>query len=97
MEYVLYAVLPILGGIVLYAVINSVVRSPGRSLAKKFVSLGNIQGKSYREVVAVCGNPTAMSSTENGKLCQWMATGYHIALLFDEEDKCVGITHEASA
>lgn len=96
MEYLLYAVLPIVGGLVLYAIIHYAVRAPGRSLSQKFVSLGNLQSKSYREIVAYCGSPTSTSAVEGGKLCQWMATGYHIALLFDENDNCLGITHNAS-
>ena len=96
MQYLLYSILPIIGGLILYAIISAGVRAPGRSLGNKFASLGNVQGKSYREIVAICGAPTSVSTVEGGKLCQWMATGYHIALLFDADDKCLGISHEAS-
>jgi hypothetical protein len=30
----------------------------------------------------------------DGYLLQWQATGYHIALQFDANGICVGVTHE---
>ena len=57
---------------------------------------GVIAGKTYDQIVAACGAPTSVSPVGDGnKLCQWMATGYHIALLFDENNVCLGISHEA--
>ena len=70
-------------------------------LASKFSALtkdtgGVIAGKTYREIVDACGAPTSVSSMGDGeKLCQWMATSYHIALLFDKDDVCIGISHES--
>ncbi len=44
---------------------------------------------------AACGAPSSVSPAgDGGKLCQWIATSYHIALLFDANDVCTGITHE---
>lgn len=86
----------IVGGIFLFLIISVIVRAPGMALSKKFVKLGNLQGKSYDEIVAACSNPNSVSAAQGGKLCQWMATGYHIALLFDADNKCLGITHNTS-
>jgi hypothetical protein len=87
-------VVPLLGGLVLFFVIGMLVKAPGRSLQSKFVSLGNLKWRSKAEIVAVVGPPNSISGAANGRtLCQWMATGYHIALLFDGET-CEGITHQ---
>ena len=49
----------------------------------------------YQQIVAACGAPSSVSPAgDGGKLCQWIATSYHIALLFDANDVCTGITHE---
>jgi hypothetical protein len=92
MEFVLL----IVGGLVLYAIISALVRVPGQNLGTKFVKLGQLKGKTKAEIVAAVGPPNAVSVAAGGKtLCQWMATGYHIALLFDDE-LCEGVTHESS-
>ena len=96
MEFLGIAILPILGGILLYYFTHAAVRAPGVALSKKFVALGNLKGKTYSEIVSACGAPNSTSAAANGKLCQWMATGYHIALLFDENDICQGITHNSA-
>ena len=61
--------------------------------------MGTLQGKTYNEIVAVVGGENAKSSTigENGKtikIRQWMSAGYHITLLFDENDNCLGVNSE---
>lgn len=92
-----YFVLPFIGGIVMYVLIASLVRTPGRVLARKFVSLGNMKGMSYSELVKTVGNCSSISDIGNGcKLRQWIVTGYHIAIVFDENDRVVKISHEAS-
>lgn len=88
-------------GLIGYLIMNVTVRAPGTLLQNKFANLtkdtgGVIAGKTYSEIVAACGAPSSVSPTgDGGKLCQWMATGYHIALLFDANNVCVGISHEA--
>ena len=63
----------------------------------KFVELGNLQGKSFKEITDKVGMPSSVSSVGDGTtLKQWMATGYHVALLFDENDICLGISSETS-
>ena len=93
-------VLPAIGGLIWYLITSAAVKAPGSILQAKFAELtkdtgGVIAGKTYAEIVEKCGAPSSVSSTgTGGKLCQWMATGYHIALLFDEENVCLGISHE---
>ena len=101
MDSILIYVGPLIGGIVLYLIISALVRAPGATLQAKFGRLtrgtnGVIKGMRYEEIVAACGTPSAVSPAgDGGKLCQWMATGYHIALLFDENNVCLGVSHEA--
>ena len=101
MEFLSIWVLPLIGGLIWYWVTQVAVKAPGDILASKFSALtkdtgGVIAGKTYREIVDACGAPASVSSMGDGqKLCQWMATSYHIALLFDENDVCLGISHEA--
>ena len=75
--------------------IGWLVKAPGRALQQKFISLGNFQGQTRKQIEAVVGPPNSISAVGNGTLCQWMATGYHIAVLFDG-DVCKGITHEVA-
>lgn len=88
-------------GLIGYLIMSALVRAPGAVLQTKFANLtketnGVIAGKTYDEIVAACGAPSAVSPTgTGGKVCQWMATGYHIALLFDENNICSGVSHEA--
>jgi hypothetical protein len=87
-----------LGGLVISGIMSALVRAPGAVLNQKFASLGDMQGKSLQEIVREVGPYSSISAmTDGGKLVQWMATGYHVALLFDERDVCKGISHEAKA
>ena len=95
-------VLSVIGFLVWHAIVNAVVKAPGNTLQNKFAKLtedtnGVIAGKTYTEIVAVCGYPNAASAIGNGStLRQWIATSYHIALVFDENDVCTGISSEVS-
>lgn len=99
MEF-LYIIGPIIGGIILYLIIHVAVKAPGTLLQTKFSMLtkdtnGVIAGKTLEEIVKACGQPSAVSAMGDGKtLRQWQSTGYHIALLFDENDVCLGISNE---
>jgi hypothetical protein len=67
-----------------------------KELQARFVSLGNLAGKKYQEIVKVVGLPNARSGVADGKfLLQWMRRGYHICLLF-KDDVCEGITREVA-
>lgn len=67
----------------------------GTLLNKKFVKLGNLRGLNYDDIVDVVGKPNAISNMANGQyLVQWIANNYHIALLFDKNNVCLGISSE---
>lgn len=97
MEMVLILALTTLGGIVFYAITQASVRASGVSLSQKFVSLGDLRGKTLDEIVSVVGEPNSTTALGNGQsLVQWQATGYLIALLFDENNICLGISSNIS-
>lgn len=71
------------------------VTAPGRELHQRFISLGDMTGKTVDEIIAVVGNPSSYSSMAGGQtLVQWQATGCHMALLFGHDGKVVKITHQ---
>lgn len=81
----------------LYAIMNALVRSPGASLQHKFQKLGTLRGRTIHSIIAEVGPPNSRSVVGDGRVvCQWMATGYHIALIFTD-DVCDGVTHEFAA
>ena len=68
---------------------------PGRNLAIKFQSLGNVIGKTFDEVVAVVGPPNARAGmAHNQILYQWHAVGYHVAIIFDAHHRVLRISSE---
>ncbi|QDT99003.1 hypothetical protein [Gimesia aquarii] len=87
-------VITLVGGLVMYAIINWVVKEPGRQLQRKFIKLGDLRGKHKDEIVQVVGPPQSISAVDESTiLLQWTATGYLIALIF-EADICKGINQE---
>lgn len=85
----------LLGVLVLYAFVTSMVKSPGLSLQGKFVSCNPLRGKPMTDIMAKCGQPTSRHAFANGlELLQWQAPGYHIALLMDDQGTCQGVTFE---
>ena len=85
-------------GVILYAIQSAAVRAPGESLRNKFVELGTLSGKKLQDITAVCGAPNAVSAVGDKRILrQWYATGYRIALLFDENDICLGVSSEISS
>lgn len=70
-------------------------RAPGRALRKRFVSLGSLKDRTRKEIVKVVGPPATETALPDGRtLLQWRATGYHIALVFERNGRCFGVTHE---
>ena len=87
----------IFGVIALGSIITFVIRSQDVSLHKKFLALGDMRGRRYDEIVAAVGQPNARSTIGNGRiLCQWMAPGFSVGLIFTD-DICDGISHEYAA
>ena len=82
----------------LYWIISAIVTAPGRDLAAKFGRIGVLEGKTKDEITSVAGPPVAISAAPGrNTILQWMATGYHIVLLFDENGVCKGVRHESRA
>jgi hypothetical protein len=76
-------------------VVPYVFRAPGRALRKRFIALGSLKGRTRREIVKAVGEPAAETPLPDGRtLLQWRATGYHIALVFEQDGRCFGVTHE---
>ena len=101
MEFALISILTTLGGILLYFLTTAFVKAPGKVLASKFASLGNMTGKTYEDIKKVVGVESSISrkAMDDGSVVtirQWMATGYHIVLLFDQNDNFIGISSETS-
>ncbi len=72
-----------------------VFRAPGRALRRRFVALGTLKGRTRREIVKAVGEPSIETPLPDGRtLLQWRATGYHIALVFEQNGRCFGVTHE---
>jgi hypothetical protein len=65
------------------------------SLNQRFLRLGTLAGRREAEIVAVVGPPQARSALPGGRyLLQWMRVGYHIALAFEPDGTCIGVTHQ---
>lgn len=74
----------------------------GYDLNRKLRALGTLRGLTAQTIIAQVGNPNSVSTKLNAEgeritIRQWIATGYHIALLFDENDVCLGVGHEFAA
>lgn len=85
-------------GALIYGVIDFIVKSPGRLLCRRFRKLGNLVGLSFNDIIYACGEPNSISTSVGTdgrpvKVVQWIEKGYHISLVFDENDVCLGINH----
>lgn len=91
----------IVGGIVIgilsiiMFILQGIDSCSGEVLQNEFAKLGKLQGKTYNTIVNAVGYPNSITQMQNGRyLAQWIATGYHIALLFNRFDVCMGISSE---
>ena len=79
----------------LAVVVPWVFRAPGRALRKRFIALGSLTGRTRREIEKAVGPAAQETPLPDGRtLLQWRATGYHIALVFEKNGRCFGVTHE---
>lgn len=93
MDKIILALVPIVEGISFFGIIQMLVKQPGSTLNRNFASLGILEGKTLEEITTACGSPNAVSTLPDEKvLYQWQALGYHISLLFDENNICMGVT-----
>jgi hypothetical protein len=66
-----------------------------RTLQNDFINLGPMTGKTANEIITIVGPPSSRSFMANNyMLLQWQETGYHIACLFDVNERFVKITSE---
>jgi hypothetical protein len=71
------------------------------TLQNKFVQMGTLAGRTQQEIINVVGPPNTTSSPGPGLiLLQWIRVGsfvggFHIALIFDENGVCGGVTHQS--
>lgn len=89
------AILAILIGGVMLAVVLS--GSGSRQLQQRFIEMGELQGKTLDEILIKVGQPNLMTAAQDGKIYQWKRPKYRIALLFDKNNICKGVTHEMTA
>jgi hypothetical protein len=72
-----------------------ILRTPGRTLRRRFVALGSLKGRPRREIEKAVGPAAQVTELPDGRtLLQWRAMGYHIALVFEKNGRCGGVTHE---
>ena len=80
---ILYALMFLLIGAILRFIILSIAKTSGRKIRRKFVSLGDMKGKSFEEIKNKCGNPRLIfDKTENGFTALWGSFGYAIEIEF---------------
>ena len=85
----------LVGAVVISFGVPYVFRAPGRALRKRFVALGTLKGRKRAEIIRAVGQPASVTPLPDGRtLLQWRATGYHIALVFEKNGTCFGVTHE---
>ena len=71
------------------------------TLQNKFVQMGTLAGRTQEEIISVVGSPNTTSSPGPGlTLMQWIRVGsfvgsFHIALIFDKNGVCGGVTHQS--
>jgi len=85
--------------IVLIAIVLSYGSSAakGNSLRRGMIRLDDVTLHTYDEIVATLGKPNALATVGNGiELAQWMSGGYHVAMSFGPDGKCLGIDSEVS-
>ena len=82
-------------GLILYVFIKFIVCIPGILLKNKFN--GDMTGMTLDEISKVCGQPNSIHYGYGYILCQWQATGYHIALQFDNQKNFKTIMSESSS
>ena len=75
-------------GAILRFIILSIVKTSGRKIRRKFISLGDMKGKSFEEIKAICGNPRLIfDKTDNGFTALWGSFGYAIEVEFIDGKK----------
>ena len=90
-----FVLLCLLIGAVLYFIIRGIAKSAGNSLRRKFISLGDMQGKTYTEIVKKVGSPKLTHYGKDGNyFCVWAKYGYAMEIEFTKEGKFLLISKE---
>ena len=97
----MYGFIGIIGGLVFFFFFIRAMKMPSDTLQKKFISLGNIIGKTYQEIAAVVGlanaeSPSVTADGEPATVRQWFRTDYNVSLVFDQNNICVGKSQDIS-
>lgn len=75
-------------------IIDGVPKAEARELQAKFISLGELRGKTYAQIVRVAGRPQSRAGIDDSRYsCSWNTQKYHITLQFNG-DICEGVTSE---
>lgn len=82
------------GVAILVTVFNWILPDGSKTLQKKFVSLGNMKGKTLQEIVSVAGGYQLMESNPSGKAYTWSKPKYSIKLGFDLNNVCTSVLGE---
>lgn len=78
------------------AALHDADNSAGSKLAWKFFGLGKLKGKGVNVIISQVGVPTR-SSTANGQtLREWRMPDYHVALLFNAQERVVKVAIESA-
>lgn len=81
--------------------VSMIIRGKGSAIQARMRSLGTLKGRTFEQILRVAGAPNSISATTDASgnkitIRQWIAPSYHIALLFDENDICLGVSSETS-
>lgn len=100
-DLIIFLLLSSVGVIPLF-IILACVRKSNYRLKNKFISLQPIVGKTYGEIVLVCGDPDTsvlMTNKRNGdhvKVCEWTNTNCKIVLVFNMDNFCIEISNSTN-
>jgi hypothetical protein len=85
----------ILFGILLLNAAFKDPRTAGRRLNNGFRELGNMAGKTKRQIIGKVGPPQTINNIPNGdQVFKWIAYGYSIEIRFDANGKFMNIESE---
>lgn len=92
MLYLGWIVAAFLAGVV----ITAFLFSRRRTLRERFVAMGSLVGREYAQIAAeVKTSPQSTIREANGQtLRAWAEGNYFVSLLFDQNDKCLGVMEE---
>lgn len=80
--------------LILFGIYTFIQKMPAQNLARKFKELGDMKGMHYDDIVTAVGPCTAKRNIEGGSVCVWSTNGYTLSLVFDTENRVLGIDTE---